>query len=161
MTTNTPHHHPTQTPGHDPRPETIARGILFRGSALLLCRNVKKGYHYLPGGHIEPGELGAQALARELLEETGLSLEIGPCRALFEVVFGDSGHEINLVFHVEPPRDLPEEIQSREPEIAFDWVEAAALVDLDLRPRSIKAWLVGGAAPEGERISHITDREPT
>ena len=153
MTTNPTHTH-TQ-------PETIARGVLYRGHALLLCRNVEKGYLYLPGGHIESGEFGPEALAREFMEETGLSIDVGPCQALFEVVFGDAGHEINLVFHVEHRHDLPEQIPSREPWIAFEWIDSAALVDLDLRPRSIKAWLVGGGTPEGERISYITDREPT
>ena len=46
--------------------ELIARGVFVRGGAVLLCQNVKHGYYYLPGGHVEFGEAAAVALAREI-----------------------------------------------------------------------------------------------
>src|ERR1041385_316650 len=89
--------------------EVIARGVLRHGSAVLACRNVKHGYLYLPGGHIEFGETAPAALAREFEEECGLRVRPGPCALVtegtFEAPSKDGGtkrhHEINLVFHVE------------------------------------------------------------
>ena len=49
----------------------------MHGSRVLLCRNVKHGYCYLPGGHVEFGESAAGALAREFLEESGLRVRVG------------------------------------------------------------------------------------
>src|SRR5262249_44925533 len=42
-----------------PHIEVIARGVIRRGRFVLACRNVKKGYVYLPGGHVEFGETAA------------------------------------------------------------------------------------------------------
>ncbi len=132
--------------------ETIARGALIRSGRVLLCRSVKHQYLYLPGGHVEFGERGADALAREFREETGLDIQVGPCVLVTEEAFVQGGrrrHEINLVFHVEHPgwgeRARLEPVPSLEPKIAFEWVELAAVVDLDIRPEAIKAWLAAGA----------------
>ena len=37
-----------------------------------------RGLWSIPGGRIEPGETDAEALAREMLEETNLTVEVGP-----------------------------------------------------------------------------------
>jgi ADP-ribose pyrophosphatase YjhB (NUDIX family) len=137
----------------DPAIEPIARALCLRGSAVLLCRNTKHGYLYLPGGHIEFGEPAAEALVRELAEETDLP-PIAPAAArlvlVTEQTFRDrkrSHHELNLVFHME--HDWPEQVVSREDGIAFDWVDLAAVPDLDIRPPEIKAWLAAGGMVAG------------
>jgi ADP-ribose pyrophosphatase YjhB (NUDIX family) len=50
-----------------------------RGRLLLIKRGHEPGAGLwsLPGGRIEPGETGAEALIREMLEETGLTVEPG------------------------------------------------------------------------------------
>jgi len=50
------------------------------GRLLLIQRghDPEAGRWSLPGGRIEPEESDAQALAREMLEETGLTVEPGP-----------------------------------------------------------------------------------
>lgn len=154
--------------------EFIARGLAVRGGDVLLCRNVKKGYFYLPGGHIDPMEAAADACAREYLEETGLQVRPGACLLVAEVRFGDGRkavHELNVVFHVEHENgSWPEDVASREEKISFEWVDRAALVDIDLRPRAIRAWLVadeqgdelGGDAslnPDHTPLLWLSDRE--
>lgn len=56
-------------------------GVVRDGSGrLLLIRRARPpgaGLWSLPGGKVEPGESDAQALARELLEETGLAVIVG------------------------------------------------------------------------------------
>ena len=51
-----------------------------RGRLLLIKRGHEPGAGLwsLPGGRIEPGETDAGALVREMREETGLTVEIGP-----------------------------------------------------------------------------------
>ncbi len=128
--------------------EILARGVLIADNHVLLCRNVKHGYRYLPGGHVEPGEDAAQALAREFMEESGVAVRPGGLLLTSEHGFVQNGrrrHEINLVFLVEhPPALAPLEAwPSLEPDIAFDWVALSDLGDADLRPASISDWLVG------------------
>ncbi|MBY0262673.1 MAG: NUDIX domain-containing protein, partial [Phycisphaerales bacterium] len=84
--------------------EFIARGVLIAGSRVLLCRNLKHDYLYLPGGHVEFGESAAAALAREFLEEAALPVRVGPLALVSEGTFATKRrghHEVNLVFHVE------------------------------------------------------------
>ena len=138
--------------------EIIARGLILDRGWALLCRNTAKGYYYLPGGHVEPGEPAKQALERELVEEANLQIEAGECAFICECCFQQEGkarHELNMVFHVEPPRScrspdgaehtgIPAEILSCEDGIEFEWIELATLTDIDFRPLVIRAWVVSG-----------------
>jgi ADP-ribose pyrophosphatase YjhB (NUDIX family) len=133
-----------------PHIEVIARALIRRGQEILVCRNTKHGYFYLPGGHVEFGEPAAAALARELREETGLELQVGGCLLGSEVVFEAGSklhHELNLVFHGELS-DRMADVRSLEDGIRFQWMDEASVIDQDLRPPSIKAWLAAGGATE-------------
>ncbi len=148
------------------RTEFIARGLILDGGRVLLCQNVKVGYFYLPGGHVEFAERAADALAREIDEEMGLVAKVGAPLLVTEQAFearGKTHHELNVMFHVEQLSeagagdgelqeggpDLPE-VRSREDDISFEWVELAALPEIDLRPIEIKAWLVAGGGRDGQ-----------
>ena len=129
--------------------EFIARGALVRDGQVLLCQSVKHEYFYLPGGHVEFGESAAAAAEREIYEELGVKVRAGALALVSEGAFSAKRkhHEINLVFHVEHPSPWPKSLnkpKSQEPQIAFRWVELAAVQDLDIRPTAVKAWLAAG-----------------
>lgn len=123
--------------------EVIARALLVSDGRVLLCRDVEHGHWYLPGGHVEPGEPAAAAVARELSEECGITIDVGPCVLIHEHLFDQRGrprHEYSLVFHVERPPHEP--IVSREPAIEFAWHSAEELARLDLKPSAHRDWLM-------------------
>lgn len=146
----------------DSQIEFLARGLWLDRGRVLVCRSLSKHYCYLPGGHVEFGESADEALVREMKEECGLDVKVGPPLLCLEQRFWQGGtrrHELSIVFHVEQPP--PDRILSQESHIAFEWLEMGALVDVDLRPDVMKAWLLSNEAiPEdGPRwISHEAPR---
>jgi ADP-ribose pyrophosphatase YjhB (NUDIX family) len=124
--------------------ELISRGLAIRDGCALLCKNLKHGYHFLPGGHVEFGEAAEGALVREFEEEAGITVKCGAVALVVEHIFRRKNglcHEINVVFHVELPGG---NIRSQEPKIAFEFADLAQIGDMDIRPTSIKAWLLAG-----------------
>lgn len=54
--------------------------VVWRGEGareLLLMQRSDNGHWGLPGGYVEPGESVLEATAREVLEETGVRIEVG------------------------------------------------------------------------------------
>lgn len=136
-------------PMHQPI-ETIARGLIRSDNRVLLCRNRKHGYCYLPGGHIEFGEPARTSLARELVEECGLESAVGPLLLTEEQVFTQKGknrHEITLIFRVDrlgPGTRMPDAVPSVEDHIEFVWADLASVADMEIYPASTRAWLASG-----------------
>jgi ADP-ribose pyrophosphatase YjhB (NUDIX family) len=48
------------------------------GGEVLLMQRSDNGHWGLPGGHVDPGESVAEATAREVREETGWRVQVGP-----------------------------------------------------------------------------------
>lgn len=141
--------------------EFIARGLAIQGGRVLLCKNIKHGYFFLPGGHVEFGETAETALTREFKEEAAVEVTCHGVALVAEHLFERKKgpcHEVNVVFHVELRGN---EVKSREPKIAFEWSDLAELSERDLRPNCIKAWLVAGgrtmqpASWISERVLHV------
>jgi ADP-ribose pyrophosphatase YjhB (NUDIX family) len=111
-------------PAAGPRPDFSlrTRAVIADGDRLLLDRTHsphKAPFYWFPGGGVEAGETAAEALARELLEEASLEIEVGQLLYVSENLFVESGeyrHEVILYFRArivgeredEPvdPRDL-------------------------------------------------------
>jgi 8-oxo-dGTP pyrophosphatase MutT (NUDIX family) len=54
---------------------TSVRAIVFRGEEVLVVREPGGAYYVVPGGRREPGETIEATLRREVVEETGWSLD--------------------------------------------------------------------------------------
>ncbi len=112
----------------------VVAAIIETDGRTLVCQRTPGQAHPLkwefPGGKVEPGETPAQALARELEEELGITGARGqeirryqfvypgknPIELIFFRVTGYTGEPRNLIFHDmrwEPRANLP----------SFDFVE--------------------------------------
>ena len=111
--------------------EVIARGVCVQDGKILLCRAKGGATTYLPGGHIEFGETGRQALVREVKEELGVDAETGAFLGVVENAFQQHGKphaEINLVYELKLPATTP--ARAQEDWIEFEWRDRAHLDDL-------------------------------
>ncbi|MHB8707010.1 MAG: NUDIX domain-containing protein, partial [Coriobacteriia bacterium] len=119
------------------RPRVRVAAVIVIDGRVLLVRQRKSDapYHLLPGGGVDARETLAQALRREVAEETGLVVELD--RPLFiNDTIDPAGirHSVNITFltHVTGGALLA---KPTDPSIeGFDIVEFTAIRDLDMRP---------------------------
>ena len=119
--------------------ETIARGVCVQNGRALLCRAKGGATTYLPGGHIEFGETGRQALAREMKEEMNVDATVGPLLGVVENSFIQHGKpraEINLVYRMEVPPETAAE--AAEDWIDFEWCPLDNLDTANILPPVMK-----------------------
>ena len=131
--------------------ETIARGVCVKDGKVLLCLPKDRSYSYLPGGHIEFGETGREALVREMKEETGLDATAGELLGVVESSFVQKGErhcEINLIYEMkirEQGTGNREQVKSCEDWICFDWVDCDKLDSANLLPNEMVGFLASHA----------------
>lgn len=122
---------------------TVAVGaIVVRDGALLMIKRGRQphaGLWSIPGGRVEPGEYLADALRREVREETGLEIDVGELVGILEVL-GDE----HFVIHDygATPRDDREPVASDDA-AEIRWVPLGEVASLDCTPRFVEtltAW---------------------
>ncbi len=105
-------------------------GIVFDedGRVLIVQRGKPpgEGLWTVPGGRLEPGETIEQGVAREVREETGLVVEVGPHAETLERV----GEGYHYVIHDHVARVLGGTLRAGDDARAVRWVTAAELATL-------------------------------
>ena len=77
-------------------PVAAVGGVVLDGDRVLLVRRAlppRQGEGSLPGGRLELGESLVEGAAREVREETGLVVEVGPVVEVFDRVHRDDAAE--------------------------------------------------------------------
>jgi len=116
----------------------VARAVIIRRGRMLLAYDKKNQMYFLPGGHVEPGELIEETLKREAREEFRGRVSnvkfIGACENHFPNGPGDRHHEMNIVFTAGVDRS---NVVSYEDHIHFVWKPATELAQYRILPRGI------------------------
>ena len=112
---------------------TVAVGAIVlddRGRVLVVERGKPPGVGQwtVPGGRLEPGETLAQAVAREVREETGLVVEVGALACVVERM-GDDYHFVILDYVA---RAIGGELRAGSDARAVKWVDEGELQTLPL-----------------------------
>ena len=122
------------------RPLVGVAGVVWDGERLVLVKRGRppaQGSWSIPGGLIELGETPAeQALRREIREECGITVAVGPILGLFEPIERDPGERVRyhfvvidfLSFYVSGPLQVGDDAGEAR------WVTPAELPRYDLLP---------------------------
>lgn len=123
-----------------------AKALILSDGKLLFNRCVSRlgAYYALPGGGQHDGELLTEAVRREVLEETGLTVEPMRMCAIFERVSenreGSASHKMYFVFLCRYNHNIaPIEPAERDPyQTGMEWLTVAAARSANLFPRVIR-----------------------
>ena len=119
-------------------PRVGVAAVVLRDNQVLLVqrgRDPGKGSWGLPGGMLELGETLAEGARREVMEECGVEIEIGPLVAVFEPMQRDEDGRLRFHYVVV---DYLARYVTGEPRAGDDaddarWVDLGALEQLPMR----------------------------
>lgn len=122
--------------------------IVLRDGQLLMVRRARRpaaGLWTLPGGRVEIGESVTDAVEREVLEETGIEVDVGDLAGVFEVVAED--HHYVILDHLAVARSLRDPVAGTDATEAR-WIALEDIDGLDCTPRLVEMLTTWGVLPE-------------
>jgi ADP-ribose pyrophosphatase YjhB (NUDIX family) len=130
----------------------VAALIIHDGRVVLVRhRHRSHRYHLLPGGGVGFRETLAQALVREVAEETGLEVEVGAPVLISDLVDPAARrHVVNITFRAHITGGSITDAPADRRVEAVDLVDPEGIASLDLRPPMADAILdvlATGTAP--------------
>ena len=125
------------------RPLAGVGGVILDGDKVLLVRRGReplRGQWSLPGGLVELGETLTEALRREIREETGLDVHVGPIVEVLDRILPDEQGRVQFHYILV---DYLCRVESGRLGAASDaseakWVERARLAEYKLRPETMR-----------------------
>ena len=146
----------SQNNSHPPRVRSAARALVLHEGKLLVIvlRDHEGEYHLLPGGGQEHGETLTETLAREVFEETGAAISVGPLAYVREYIGKNHSfsrrhhafHQIEAVFLCTLVDDsqliLNQQHDNRQVGVA--WLPVEKLPEVRFYPSIIKPWFTDG-----------------
>jgi ADP-ribose pyrophosphatase YjhB (NUDIX family) len=123
------------------RPIVGVGAVIVRdGKVVLIRRRYEplKGHWSLPGGTVEVGETLEAALAREMLEETGLVVGIGPLIEVFDRIMRDAEGRVRYHFVLADYLCWPigGELRAGSDVDAADWADSRQLAAYELTAKA-------------------------
>lgn len=118
------------------------RAVIPRGDGVVVARDRRHGEEHvsIPGGRVSAGESIAEALLREVKEETGLEVTIGPLLYVVEVKAPVRRHDLNLVFLCAAAGEDPPDLEV----LSLETKEAVLPPILDqIRRDQARGWATG------------------
>lgn len=125
-------------------PQLGVGAIVVHQEKILLVqrgREPAKGQWAIPGGKVNAGESLADAIGREILEETGITIDVGELAWQFEFIERDESGEVKFHYVVLDffGRYLSGEIIAGDDAAAVRWAGFDELDTLELNPSTAKA----------------------
>jgi 8-oxo-dGTP diphosphatase len=128
----------------------VVAAVVRRGAGILITRRhegaERGGLWEFPGGKVEPGESEPEALRREILEELGCPVEVGPLLLRHRHRYPDL--EVELAFHA--CRLAPGAAPRALGVAAVEWAPAEALASYDFCEADLPVLAALGQAPAWE-----------
>ncbi|MBI4463983.1 MAG: NUDIX hydrolase [Acidobacteria bacterium] len=118
-------------------------GVIIEDGKVLLVRRGSeplRGEWSLPGGLVEVGEELAEALRREILEETGLVVREGPIVEVLSRILRDEQGRVRFHYVLVDYlcRVQGGQLQAASDATAACWVERSCLHEYGLRPETLR-----------------------
>ena len=123
-------------------------GIAICKGKLLLHKTADDNFWSLPGGRVEMFEFSKETLLREMMEETGRTVEVGTLAWVAENFFeynGSKYHEIGFYYRMNFVNPVDQDdfvVKDGQSELLFRWHELAQIDALRIYPDFIDARLL-------------------
>ena len=142
-----------------------AAAFIIKDNKLLFAKNVNSPYYYLIGGGIEEDESSEETTIREILEETGLKLEVDRLVIIqerFHEVNGQRSHEIVFFYLIKGNENiniLDNTFTDQGTDETLHWLPLNNLHDFNIVPRFLPKFLTEKSFDDMKTIEHMIVRE--